>query len=178
MGVRVASKRGGTSGVTSKLGTGSVVLLRHAQAAWPSPGEKDIDRALDEKGRSEAIGIADTIKKLGIKPSLIVCSTALRCRQTVVPLESLWDEKPVLEFDDELYFGGLPTYADMISNHTGNGTLMIVGHNPMIEDVFAWMANGQEGDFLGYPTAGLAIFNRIKPNSGPGLWKLEGLYQP
>ena len=178
MDVRVANKRGGKSGAESKSGAGSVILLRHAQASWPKPGDKDIDRALDDKGREEALAIANLLKKLGIRPSRIVCSTARRCRETLAPLETLWDEKPALEFDEELYLGGLPTYADMISDHTGEGTLMIIGHNPMIEDVFARMANGQEGDFLGYPTAGLAVFSRNTPNSGPGIWKLERLYQP
>ncbi len=80
-----------------------VYLLRHAKAVWPSPGQKDFDRTLDTAGIEAARILGQELRRSGLKPEIVVCSTAIRARQT---LEYLDLEPPfVLERVREALFG-------------------------------------------------------------------------
>ncbi len=160
-----------TANVKSKPG---VMLLRHAHAAWPNPGEKDFDRKLDDVGRQEAVAVAEHLQQIGVVPDLILCSPATRCRETLALATEFWENQPQTDFDIELYSGGLPTYIDRIEKHAADKTILIVGHNPMIEDIFLWLADNDCHGFAGYATASLAVFGAQEH----GKWKLAGLHLP
>ncbi|MCO6186203.1 histidine phosphatase family protein [Rhizobium sp. L1K21] len=156
----------------------TIILVRHAHAAWPEPGENDLDRKLDARGQAEAVEMAERITELGIMPERVLCSPAARCRDTLVELEKRWTGKPDVIFDGDLYDGGLPIYADIVTSHEQGGPLMIIGHNPMIEDIFAFMVHGQEQDFLGYTTGAIAILHREAGSGRDSKWHLDHFYQP
>ena len=60
-------------------------LLRHARSGWALPGQRDFDRSLDEVGYIDAERLAQTAADQGIRPDRILCSTAVRCRETAEP---------------------------------------------------------------------------------------------
>ncbi len=153
----------------------TIILMRHAHAAWPQPGEKDFDRSLDKAGHREAREMAGKLAASGIMPTRVVCSTAKRCRETLEAFVAVWEQQPEIIYDDRLYAGGLPVYIETVATGPYEGPLMILGHNPMIEDIFVYMANGQEGSFSGYATAGLAILHR---EDGGSDWTLDDFLQP
>jgi phosphohistidine phosphatase SixA len=78
-------------------------LIRHAEAlareAW---SEGDSERPLTPRGERQAAAIARQLKDSGL--SDIRTSTAMRCRQTVIPLASLLNIE--LQSDPALYEGG------------------------------------------------------------------------
>jgi phosphohistidine phosphatase len=147
------------------LETFRLYLVRHAHAAWAMPGVSDFDRPLDETGRFEARDVAEQAALSGLVPEILVSSPALRCRQTTsVLLDVFRSVKPTEEA--ALYSGGPDAYFEQIRRHASSGSLMIVGHNPMIEacahhlsldsDIMAPLA-------VGYPTAGLLVIDFVSP---------------
>ena len=137
-------------------------LLRHAHAGWAQPGQSDFDRTLDDDGFAEAEVIAEEAADQGYRPGLIIASTAMRCRQTAEPfLRAMSEELPV-DYVDQLYSGTVETYAELAFAERPESAVMIVGHNPMIEEFFHRLVGkeiaGAAAPF-GYPTAGLAILD-------------------
>jgi len=57
-------------------------LLRHAKSSWNDPGLKDRNRPLAPRGERAADRMRDYLDTEGIGPALVLCSSALRTRQT------------------------------------------------------------------------------------------------
>ena len=138
-------------------------LLRHAKAAWALPGQKDFDRALDDTGFADAEIVADMAADQGLRPDLILCSTAVRCRQTADAFRRAMTEDLDIRYVDELYAGGASVYRDIIgSQDSGLSALMVVGHNPVIEEILRDIL-GEEAAIKaapgGYPAGALAVID-------------------
>ncbi|WP_018239883.1 histidine phosphatase family protein [Ensifer sp. BR816] len=147
-----------------------LILLRHARSGWALPGQRDFDRTLDETGYAEAELIAQSAADHGICPDIILCSTAVRCRQTVEPFRGALGEDIDIRYVDQLYAGPAAVYTDLVEAHAGRASLLLVGHNPMIEDVFRkFLGEEQFAAALanGYPPAGLAVIDfSARPAAG------------
>lgn len=159
------------------LAASRLFLLRHAQSAWPKPGERDFERQLDETGRQEAERIGRAAVGMDISPKTLVCSPAERCRQTAAAFMAAMEHAPHVILDPDLYSEG-PEYYLSICNGVEEGkSLMIIGHNPMIEETFSRLAGMKAANAhipAGFPTAGLAAFTR----TGNEPWRLETLLTP
>ena len=137
-------------------------LLRHAHAGWAQPGQSDFDRTLDDDGFAEAEVIAEEAADQGYRPGLIIASTAMRCRQTAEPFHRAVSEDLAIDYVDQLYSGTVDTYAELAFAERQEAALMIVGHNPMIEEFLHRLVGkeiAQAAAPFGYPTAGLAIID-------------------
>ena len=140
-------------------------LVRHAHAAWGAPGVSDFDRPLDEAGRLEARDVAEQAALAGLVPEILVSSPALRCRQTTNALLDVFRSVRPIE-DMGLYSGGPDAYLEQIRRHGLSRSLMIVGHNPMVEACAHRLS--RESDVTrplaaGYPTAGLLAIDFAFP---------------
>lgn len=111
-------------------------LLRHARSSWAQPGQTDFERKLDDVGFGDAEIVADMAADRGFVPNRVLCSTATRCRQTVEPFLRAADEDLDVRFMDALYTGNVETYRTAIAGNGDAGTLMIVGHNPAVQELF------------------------------------------
>lgn len=110
----------------------SLYLLRHAQSADKQSGQFDYDRKLTSAGESDAKIIGNYLLKHHHKIDSIVCSTAVRTKQTGEIVQSFLeipDEKII--FLEALYHGRVDTYLDIIKEFT-DAHVMIIGHNPSI----------------------------------------------
>lgn len=148
----------------ASLGTPAfrLYILRHARAAWAQPGQSDFDRALDDEGFAEAEVIAEEAADQGYKPGLIISSTAVRCRQTAEPFHRTVSEELSIDYVDSLYSGTVDTYAELAFAERQETSVMIVGHNPMIEELFHRLVGKEIAETaapFGYPTAGLAVLD-------------------
>jgi phosphohistidine phosphatase len=105
------------------------------------------------------------MRRTGVRPSLVLCSAARRARATLDligggiarPFESL--------IEDELYGA---TALDLLTRlkRVGNETtsVMVIGHNPGLEDLAGLLAGDGDSDALAqlqrkFPTAALATFD-------------------
>lgn len=148
----------------ASLGTPAfrLYILRHARAAWAKPGQSDFDRALDDDGFAEAEVIAEEAADQGYRPDFVISSTAVRCRQTAEPFHRAISEELSINYVDQLYSGTVETYAQLAFANRQEIAVMLVGHNPMIEEFFHRLVGKEIAEAatpFGYPTAGLAILD-------------------
>ncbi|WP_422370416.1 SixA phosphatase family protein [Hoeflea sp.] len=163
-----------------------VLLVRHAHAAWALPGMRDFDRPLDQRGRDEVERLAATMSVNALSPDLIYCSSAKRCVETLDLLLARLGISPTVEHTSALYSETHHAYLELIESDRAreSGSIMIVGHNPMIEDAaFSLLQRDQEAseDALGsgFPTAGLFIAECTETAAAPsGQTRFMGLLSP
>src|ERR1700694_3517154 len=78
-----------------------LVLLRHAKSSWKVADLADHDRPLNSRCRKAATGVGEYLRHEGIVPALVLCSSAVRTRQTLELLQ-LGAESEV-SVDDAIY---------------------------------------------------------------------------
>lgn len=154
-----------------------IYLLRHAKSDWAKPGERDFDRALSNSGFAEAETVAVTAAGKAYKPDLVISSTALRCRQTADAIRRNVPGNLPFRFLDELYNAPADSYFDVLSGLDGVRSVMLVGHNPAMEEVLETLVGTaalQAAIPEGYPTAGLAVldYDTDSPKAPATPWRL------
>jgi phosphohistidine phosphatase len=139
-----------------------IYLLRHAEAAWAAPGQRDFDRPLNEKGYADAEIVADKAADRGYRPDLVLSSTALRCRDTAYAVHRAMGATVDISFVDELYNASPAIYLEIIDAQQAVSSVMLVGHNPTMEQTLeALIGHNALSQALptGFPTAGLAVLD-------------------
>ena len=159
-------------------------LLRHAKAGWALPGVRDFDRPLDASGIADAETIGAAMRAGGHVPDLTLCSNAKRARETLEGIAGHTDTGRVLFFDS-LYSEDAAGYLNIIRENGGFGSLLVIGHNPMMEDLaMAVSGDGDESAMAtlnyGFPTSGLAVvrFPGSLADAAPGAGHLEAFLTP
>lgn len=159
-------------------------LLRHAKAGWALPGVRDFDRPLDASGIADAEATGIVMRACGYVPALTLCSNARRARQTLEGIAGHADTGRVL-FTDALYSEDAAGYLAMVRENGSHDALLVIGHNPMMEDL-ATAVSGQGDDgaigtlHAGFPTSGLAVisFEGSLSNAMLGKGYLEAFLTP
>ena len=159
-------------------------LLRHAKARWGEPGSRDYDRPLEASGKADAEALAGSMLVAGYLPDLVLCSGALRARET-------WDaasrhlEAHDVRYLDSLYSSDANGYLDIIREAGDAASIMVVGHNPMMEDLCSALARKGAPAALaavarGFPTCGLAVisFSELGEQIAPKNGYLEDFLTP
>lgn len=123
-----------------------IYLVRHGIAYEPGePGyEDDTQRPLTEKGRDKIKKIAHILKRLNVKPEVILCSPYLRARQTAEILAKVLKfKKDKLELSERLLPAGQPEpiIAEILEKYTVE-ELVIVGHEPCLGLLIGALAAG------------------------------------
>lgn len=159
-------------------------LLRHAKAGWAEPGMRDFDRPLDRTGTEDAVATGVAMRANHFRPDLVICSSARRARETLDAIAASIDVGRTL-YTDGLYSTDASGYVDIVREAPLAETLLLVGHNPMMEDVaFALSGDGEVGATAslaaGFPTSGLAVIRFPGPLSeaAPGTGYLELFLTP
>ena len=150
-------------------------LLRHAHAGFAEAGQRDFDRRLDAKGEREADFVAASMAREGWAPEVLVSSSAARCRQTSAAVLERLGDATAAEIDGTLYEGSVQAYLGVLAARPER-SVMLVGHNPVIEELF-WQLAGETAarDHLHnfYPTAGLAVLDRAENG-----WRVTAMLHP
>jgi phosphohistidine phosphatase len=117
-------------------------VLRHSKSDWGDSGISDHDRPLNARGRQDAKRLARWLKTHSIRPDKVICSTALRARQTLQPIiEHLDLEANNIQYEQQLYLASLKNLLQVIQAGKPNqGALMIVGHNPGLDELVAYLS--------------------------------------
>jgi len=139
-------------------------LLRHAKSSWKEPGLDDHERPLSKRGRAAASAIAKHMKRTAIAPDIVLCSTAVRTKETLEPIaKKLKLAKVIFEAgiyevaENELWkhLGALPEQAD---------TALMIGHNPGLHNLALALADTDSVGHLPppegkFPSGALATFS-------------------
>jgi phosphohistidine phosphatase len=135
-----------------------LLLMRHAKSSWDEAGLKDYDRPLSNRGRRDAPKMGQFLKNSGYKPDLIISSPAKRAMETTgLVAESAGVEKDRIEWNDDFYFSSVNSYLESISRvNSGINKLLLVGHNPLMEELLDLIIVGKDSGSFIFPTAAVA----------------------
>ncbi|KAG2634172.1 hypothetical protein PVAP13_2NG299300 [Panicum virgatum] len=64
-----------------------LILLRHGESAAGGRSTRDHDRPLSKAGRADAISVSNKLQQMGWIPELILCSDAMRTKETLKILQ-------------------------------------------------------------------------------------------
>ena len=154
-----------------------LILLRHAHAGSHTTGPDDRDRVLSEVGVQEARAAGAWLRERGLLPDRVLCSPAARTRETLAVLGDLG----VVEVREEpsIYEASPGTLAALVDANRDANRLLLVGHNPGLEQLAALMHSGQTGDYRGMPPAGIAVLKLpVDAAIEPGIASLTAFWWP
>jgi phosphohistidine phosphatase len=143
----------------------TLYLLRHAKSSWADPTLADRDRPLAPRGCRDAKRTGKHLRRLGIKPELVLCSPAARTRETLELLRPAVHTSSVT-FAEELYAASADALLARIRLvPDAVASVMLVGHNPSLQQLALRLASaGDELERLEakFPTAALATLALAK----------------
>ena len=141
-----------------------LLLLRHAKSSWATEGVEDHDRPLAPRGDRAAVLVGTYLAQEEIRPDLVLCSTALRARQTAERVLAQCAPEAPVQYVEGLYLATPRQIRSVISGVAETcGVLLVVGHNPGLHEFACLLAAAGAPEALarlqhGMPTAALAAF--------------------
>ena len=159
-----------------------LILLRHAKSAWPQ-GVADRDRPLGPRGRMNAPAMGTYMSEHDLIPALALISPSRRTLETWTEATRDWDKAPELMFEEAIYEAPAARLLGLIHQQSDASPLMVVGHNPGMENLAALLLTQKEREKLPgkYPTAGLCVIDFDAggwPDVKPGTGTLERFVTP
>jgi len=112
-------------------------LIRHAKSSWNEECVSDFNRSLNKRGKIDLPFMANRLKELGIKPDLILSSSAKRAKITTKVIAEILDyENHKIVYDEALYDSSYATYRYLLDSLDENkDSVFIVAHNPTLTEV-------------------------------------------
>ena len=114
----------------------TLFLLRHAKSSWGDATIPDHDRPLAPRGEQAVQLIASYISDAGVRPSLVLCSSARRARDTLDAVAAALGDEAKRTVEDDLYGASadeLLVRLRVVENATAS--VLVVGHNPGLHDL-------------------------------------------
>jgi phosphohistidine phosphatase len=148
--------------------TRRLILLRHAKSDWPDVPDRD--RPLAKRGRRDAPRIGRWLHDHGYLPDVVICSAALRTRQTWKLVAKELDGSPAVRFEPRAYAASALTLRFLVQELPGRyRAALLVAHNPGLSELAASLAGtpglddgpgdgGTSPAGMRFPTAAVAVF--------------------
>lgn len=136
-----------------------IYLLRHAKSSWDDPSLPDAERPLAPRGRKAARRMTEHLRAEGIRPEVVLCSTARRAIETLEAIRpalgdaSTETEDALYAADEDRLLSRLRDLPDAVAS------VMVIGHNPGLQDLGLLLAASGEdppGFREKFPTGALA----------------------
>lgn len=119
-----------------------IYVLRHGIAEDVKPGGSDADRELTSEGRKKLRDVLRAASNADVKPDVVVSSPLVRAMQTAEIAMEVLDYKDDLLQSEALVPSSDPESVwDEIRVHHQATQLMIVGHEPLLSRVVAFLLN-------------------------------------
>jgi phosphohistidine phosphatase len=114
-----------------------VWLLRHAKSSWSDPELADRERPLAPRGRRAARALARHAAGLpGGLPDLVLCSPALRTRETLEPLRKRLPEGARVRIERPLYLAGAARLLARLRRlPDAQRDVLLIGHDPGLHEL-------------------------------------------
>ena len=136
----------------------TLTLVRHAKSSWKDQNLSDQERPLNKRGERDAPVMGQRITEAGIRPSLIICSPAVRAWTTARIIASeIGYPNEFLQRENSLYLASLDDLLDvLVAQDREFNSLMVVGHNPGLTAFANYLSPGITNNI---PTAGVVAFS-------------------
>jgi phosphohistidine phosphatase len=151
-----------------------LLFLRHGIAEDAAGDMSDFDRALTKEGRGELEQIARGLRRLGVKPDIILSSPLIRARQTAELVAPVL-QAPV-QIVDELQAGCTLDDMTKLLQRYPRDTVMLVGHEPDFSTAAAQLMNADPRNVV--LKKGGVIRVEVDGRAQAGRGRLSGLLTP
>jgi|SRR5919108_567703 phosphohistidine phosphatase len=131
----------------------TLLMLRHAKSSWDDSSLDDHERPLNPRGRRDAPRMGALLRDTRLTPDVIITSDAVRAHATATAVADASGYRGDIMTEPLLYHASpdaIVAVLKSVSNANAK-TLMIVGHNPGLEE-FVELMTGESHDL---PTAAL-----------------------
>ncbi|MGP9536961.1 SixA phosphatase family protein [Brachybacterium sp. AOP43-C2-M15] len=143
-----------------------LLLMRHGKAESGS-GQPDHDRALADRGVTQAQLVGEYLASQNVQVSRVLVSDALRTRQT---WQAVVSQMPGFDgevtFEEEIYTGGAAEVLSLVHGvDPRHPVVMVVGHEPTISSLTSLLADddSEPGAVaqarIGMPTGATAVLS-------------------
>ncbi|MBV9523957.1 MAG: histidine phosphatase family protein [Alphaproteobacteria bacterium] len=146
----------------------SLTLLRHAKSSWEDGSIGDHERPLNARGRHAGRLIAALLAQRET-PDLVLCSDALRTRQTFEHVSAGLSGRVRVLYERDLYLADAETLLRRIAAVPNEvRRLLVIGHNPGMHELAASLAamtpKGARGALdTKFPTGAVARYRFAGP---------------
>lgn len=154
-------------------------ILRHAKSSWDDPSHKDFDRPLSERGEDAAPRMGAYMAAQGLAPELVLCSPAVRARQTLDLVLPHLAGDPTVVYEDNFYLAAPSVMLARVRKVEAKVRhVLIVGHDPGMQGLALELAGSGDAEALQslgrkFPTGALAVirfnardWSKIRPAKG------------
>ncbi|HXC29097.1 MAG TPA: histidine phosphatase family protein [Stellaceae bacterium] len=115
-------------------------LLRHAKSSWDDDAD-DHARPLNKRGREGARLIGDSLPRAINHLDLVLCSSALRTRETAELVLAGFSPGPKILYEDDLYLATEATLMQRLHElDETSDVVMVIGHNPGLHELAVGLA--------------------------------------
>src|SRR5262249_51294747 len=138
-------------------------LLRHAKSSWKEDVE-DRERRLNRRGREAARRVGRHLPGAVGALDLVLCSSAVRTRETMDLVFADYSQQPRSIIEDELYAASPQKLMERLRRVDDDyANVLLIGHNPGIHELAVSLANANSPGVRAlvsgkFPTAARASF--------------------
>ena len=131
----------------------TLLIMRHAKSDWDNSKLSDHARPLNKRGKLDAPHMGKLLKEHDLVPDLIITSTAERALTTAELVALACDYDGELVTTSSFYHADPLTYLELLQGVDDTyKRVMIVGHNPGMEELVADLT----GEMEHFTTANIA----------------------
>jgi len=113
-----------------------LLLLRHAKSSRDDPSLEDHARPLASRGIWAAGAVGRNFGDRSVSADLVLCSSALRARETLRIVEPGLKPPRETSIEDELYLASSTELLERLARVDGDHlSVLLIGHNPGLEDL-------------------------------------------
>ena len=129
-----------------------LLILRHAKSSWADSSITDWQRPLNDRGLLDAPRVGDWLRDQSLLPDVIITSDAVRARTTAEAVAKAAGYAKEIVVEPSLYHAKPEDLFAVVNGiEDGAATVLIVGHNPGLEDFVEQLT----GEHHGLPSAAL-----------------------
>jgi phosphohistidine phosphatase len=123
----------------------TLYVLRHAKSDWGDASLQDFVRPLNGRGRKAAKAMGQEMRERGLAPDLVLLSPSARTTETLARVEEGFGASFEKVEEPNIYLAESGTLVDLIRSAPAKSErLMVVGHNPGMQELIRALANGPQ----------------------------------
>ena len=154
-----------------------IILLRHAHAESAMPGQDDMARVLSLRGEAEADAAGAWLKQHAAAPERVIYSPAARSRETCERVLAALGYTD-LRSEARVYEATPAALLRVLDEHADAASVLLVGHNPGLENLVALLTEGASDSGRGVPPAGVVWMTLPDGNLEPGTAEVRHFWWP
>lgn len=123
-----------------------IYILRHGIAEEAKAGQADAGRRLTAEGKQKLLRILACARKAGVQPEVLLSSPYKRAMETAgMAREQLKVERPIVGTEVLIPMERAEKVWDEIRIYKDASQLMVVGHEPQLSNVIAFLIGAPAG---------------------------------